>query len=319
MYPYVKHRSQHQRTIQAGRMIFWGGPAPAFAWSSLSQGSDQAALDFSQSILPGPHPYCYAVLMGKRPLITWSLSLCCCLSSSLLHHCEEPSFVSSIPPLSARDALGCFQSCPSSHSCNLSSQGKDPSPEPSCWGQNQMEYPDVVWQALCREDSPWLSVPSPAHTTPSTALVAPWENVCPWLRLLSARSQGCPTHWCLTPSALACIPSGLCLPETGLAELQGEPSACSSPSSGSLLTATWSSSVSTGPPQLDAICKHGTCALHRLLQATDRDVKQKMDSMAQITLSAVWPSLIRQRWFCNSKPAAQLLCWNIFSLSFDTH
>lgn len=119
------------------------------------------------------------------------------------------------------------------------------------------------------------------------ALVAPWEKVCPWLRLLSAGSQGCSTHWCLTPSALACIPSGLCLPETRLAELQGEPSACSSPSSGSLLTATWPSSVSTGPPQLVAICKHGTCALHRLLQATDRDVKQKMNSMAQITLTAV--------------------------------
>lgn len=65
--------------------------------------------------------------------------------------------------------LGAFRAVPLSIPATSLHRARIPAPSHLAEAQNQREYPDVVWQALCREDSPWLSVLSPAHSTPSTA------------------------------------------------------------------------------------------------------------------------------------------------------
>lgn len=183
MYPYVKHRSQHQRKIQAGRVIFWVGPAPASAQSSLSHGVRAGC----SGLLPAeaynpPRLYTAQPPWASSPLLGWPRGQ---EASPYL----KPAFVP-LPLVLPSAPLWGAQLCllhPSSwcQGCSwvLSELSLLPFLQPFFIGQGSqlrdiLLRPKTRWSTQMWSDRhraertvpalPWLSVLSPGHTTSST-------------------------------------------------------------------------------------------------------------------------------------------------------
>lgn len=223
------------------------------------------------------------------PACTSRVSAACATvsRSPAMHCCEEPSCVSSVPPTDGGDAVACPWNYPFSQlkphqSYSVSLQGKGPQRRAILLRLKSEAVPKCSLMGTEKGQS----LPSPGSrghlllTRPQAplAFVDTWAHGWPQLSSLPATAQRHPPQLLPGPVSPSLHPCSTLPPW----ERAGWTS-CSSPLCSSLLTAAWPSNVSTGPTQLDVVCKLGICALHPLLQVTSRDVKHKMDSMTQIT------------------------------------